>query len=292
MDIFMMLKQHVLCALALFGSASIYANVPIESRGLSQNPVESSANSVAINSGATTANVPTNLNWQIMQKNQQLENDIRALRGKIEEQDNEIEKLKHELTNRYTDLDQRLELLQQKIDPESTTSEEDNQQGTPPSTVNTPTTAPVVAAKTASTQPAAVTTQTSVTKTQTTSPADLDKAAYTVALDAYKQGGAKKAIAPMKNFIKNNPHSIYISNAYFWLAEFNLAIEPTNYAEAKKNYNIVINQYPNSAKASLALYQLHNIAKDVDRNTILANQLKTKLIKDYPKSEEAGYFKK
>jgi len=225
-----------------------------------------------------------------MQKNQQLENDVRALRGKIEEQDNEIEKLKHELTNRYTDLDQRLELLQQKVDPESAAPEEDNQQDTSPSTVNTPT--PVVAAKAVNTQPAAVTTQASAKNTQSASSADLDKAAYTVALDAYKQGGAKKAIAPMKNFIKNNPNSVYISNAYFWLAEFNLAIEPTNYTEAKKNYNIVISQYPNSAKASLALYQLHNIAKDVDRNTALANQLKTKLIKDYPKSEEAGYFKK
>ena len=281
----MMLKQHALCVLALLSSASLYANIPIESRGLSQTSIEPSANNVAIDSGATTANVPTNLNWQIMQKNQQLENDIRALRGKIEEQDNEIEKLKHELTNRYTDLDQRLELLQQKVDPESATPEEDNQQGTSPSTVNTST---PVAAKAINTSPAAVSTQ---ANTQP-SPADLDKAAYTVALDAYKQGGAKKAIAPMKNFIKNNPNSVYISNAYFWLAEFNLAIEPTNYTEAKKNYNIVINQYPNSAKASLALYQLHNIAKDVDRNTILANQLKTKLIKDYPKSEEAGYLKK
>ncbi|OAL80147.1 hypothetical protein AY606_03320 [Acinetobacter sp. SFB] len=287
----MMLKQHVLCALALFGSVSLYANIPIESRGLSQNPVEPSANSVAINSGAATANVPTNLNWQIMQKNQQLENDIRALRGKIEEQDNEIDKLKHELTNRYTDLDQRLELLQQKVDPESATSEEDNQQDTSPSTANSPT---VVTAKTTTTLPAAKTTNTQATPPTSAqqSSAEMDKAAYTVALDAYKQGGAKKAIAPMKNFIKNNPNSVYISNAYFWLAEFNLAIEPTNYAEAKKNYNIVINQYPNSAKASLALYQLHNIAKDVDRNTALANQLKTKLIKDYPKSEEAGYFKK
>jgi TolA-binding protein len=281
MDIFMMLKQHILCALAVFGSASLYANVPIESRGLSQNSIEPSANSVAINSGATTANVPTNLNWQIMQKNQQLENDIRALRGKIEEQDNEIEKLKHELTNRYTDLDQRLELLQQKVDPESTAPEEDNQQDTSPSTANS--SAPVTA-NTTKTQAPAISTQASA--------AELDKAAYTVALDAYKQGGAKKAIAPMKNFIKNNPNSVYISNAYFWLAEFNLAVEPTNYTEAKKNYNIVINQYPNSAKASLALYQLHNIAKDVDRNTILANQLKTKLLKDYPKSEEAGYLKK
>ena len=284
----MMLKQHALCVLALLSSASLYANIPIESRGLSQTSIEPSANNVAIDSGATSANVPTNLNWQIMQKNQQLENDIRALRGKIEEQDNEIEKLKHELTNHYTDLDQRLELLQQKVDPESTASEEDNQQDTSPSTVNT---SPPVAAKATNTSPAAVSTQATTASTHT-SPADLDKAAYTVALDAYKQGGAKKAIAPMKNFIKNNPNSVYISNAYFWLAEFNLAIEPTNYTEAKKNYNIVINQYPNSAKASLALYQLHNIAKDVDRNTILANQLKTKLIKDYPKSEEAGYLKK
>lgn len=286
----MMLKQHALCVLALLSSASLYANIPIESRGLSQTSIEPSANNVAIDSGASTANVPTNLNWQIMQKNQQLENDVRALRGKIEEQDNEIEKLKHELTNRYTDLDQRLELLQQKVDPESAAPEEDNQQDTSPSTVNTPT--PVVATKPANTQPAAVSTQPTTASTQQSSPADLDKAAYTVALDAYKQGGAKKAIAPMKNFIKNNPNSVYISNAYFWLAEFNLAIEPTNYTEAKKNYNIVINQYPNSAKAARALYQLHNIAKDVDHNTMLANQLKSKLVKDYPKSEEAGYFKK
>ena len=43
----------------------------------------------------------------------------------------------------------------------------------------------------------------------------------------------------MQNFIKNHPNSVYISNAYFWLAEFNLAIEPTNYSEAKKNFEIV-----------------------------------------------------
>ena len=96
----------------------------------------------------------------------------------------------------------------------------------------------------------------------------------------------------MQNFIKNNPNSVYISNAYFWLAEFNLAIEPTNYSEAKKNYNIVVNKYPNSAKASRSLYQLYNIAKDVDHNTTLATQLKTKLQKNYPKSEEVGYLKK
>lgn len=253
-----MLKKHSLCALTLLCTTPVFANIPIESRGLSQ-ATNNSVNptSVAVDTGASAT--ATNINWQIMQKNQQLESDLRSLRGKLEEQDNEIAQLKHELENRYADLDQRLELLQQKVDPEASTTTEDNQQDTPPS--NTTITNP-----SSNTTAAAVNKAPVVVSTQNTSePSELEKAAYTVALDAYKQGGAKKAIAPMQNFIKNNPNSVYISNAYFWLAEFNLAIEPTNYAEAKKNYGIVANQYPNSSRAPRAVYQLYNIAKEVDK---------------------------
>ena len=112
-----------------------------------------------------------------------------------------------------------------------------------------------------------------------------------MALDAYKNGGAAKAIAPMQNFIKNNPNSVYISNAYFWLAEFNLAIDPPKFDEAKRNYLIVVDRYPNSAKASTALYQLYNISKDVEKNATLASQYKTKLLKNYPKAEEIKFLK-
>ncbi|MEQ1151157.1 YbgF trimerization domain-containing protein [Acinetobacter johnsonii] len=278
----MMLKKHSLCALTLLCTTPVFANIPIESRGLSQ-ATNNSVNptSVAVDTGASAT--ATNINWQIMQKNQQLENDLRSLRGKLEEQDNEIAQLKHELENRYADLDQRLELLQQKVDPEASTTTEDNQQDTPPSNTT-------ITNASNSTTAAAVNKAPVVVSTQNTS--ELEKAAYTVALDAYKQGGAKKAIAPMQNFIKNNPNSVYISNAYFWLAEFNLAIEPTNYAEAKKNYGIVANQYPNSSRAPRAVYQLYNIAKEVDKNTTQANQYKAKLLKQYPKSEEASFFKK
>ena len=297
--VFMMQYKHAIYALTLLSSSSIFANVPIETRGLSQNDSGSNYGSTSTNTPVAEASVPTNINWQLMQKNQQLENDIRSLRGRIEEQENTIEQLKNDLNNRYTDLDQRLELLQQKVDPDSATQTEDNQQDTSPSSnsTTTSTTAPAVnnvsnpaPVATNSTKATSIdTTTTANTQQQTT---DLEKAAYTVALDAYKQGGAKKAIAPMQNFIKNHPNSVYISNAYFWLAEFNLAIEPTNYTEAKRNYNIVVNQYSQSSKASRALYQLYSIAKDVDRNTALATQYKAKLLKQYPKSEEAGYFKK
>ncbi|PWB17153.1 hypothetical protein DCO44_02270 [Acinetobacter sp. AM] len=295
----MMQYKHAIYALTLLSSTTLYANVPIETRGLSQSDSVSSYNSSNTNSSTPEATVPTNLNWQLMQKNQQLENDIRSLRGRIEEQENTIEQLKNDLNNRYTDLDQRLELLQQKVDPDSTTQTEDNQQDTSPSSNSTTTTTTPATVNNASNPTPVAIPPTKAINTDTTATAntqqqtnDLEKAAYTVALDAYKQGGAKKAIAPMQNFIKNHPNSVYISNAYFWLAEFNLAIEPTNYTEAKRNYNIVVNQYSQSSKASRALYQLYSIAKDVDRNTALANQYKAKLLKQYPKSEEAGYFKK
>ncbi|MCG7220565.1 YbgF trimerization domain-containing protein [Acinetobacter sp. AG3] len=284
----MMLKKHALFSIALLSSASLYA-IPIESRGLSD--TASSRNDVA-NSPAPIAG---NMNWDLIQKNQQLENQIRELRGKIEEQDHAIDQLNKELTNRYTDLDQRLELLNQKLEPESNQPEQAPAENAPVDS-STATDQTATASKATTNSPAPTTAQNPATpansSNNTSDPVALEKAAYTIALDAYKKGGAKQAIAPMQNFIKNYPNSIYTGNAYFWLAEFQLAIDPPNYNEAKKNYEIVAAKFPNSSKAPRALYQLYSIAKDVNKNTQTANVYKSKLLSTYPKSEEAGFFKK
>lgn len=285
-----MLKKHSVLFIALLSSAHLYANVPIESRALSQQQ----ANNVVAGSPS--------LNWEIMQKNQKLEEEIRKLRGQLEEHDNAIEQLKKELSNRYTDLDQRLELLSQKIDPPEENPEAQDGTATT-ATANTeaaaPTIAPTAPAQqqqtapaTAQQPPASQPQPNTATTSNTTNQIELEKAAYTVALDAYKQGGAKKAIQPMQNFIKNHPNGIYVGNAYFWLAEFYLAVEPVDYKAAKQNYNIVATRYPNSAKASRAVYQLYSIAKEVDKNTALANQYKSKLLSQYPQSEEAKFIQK
>lgn len=283
-----MLKKHALFSIALLSSASLYA-IPIESRGLSD--TASSRNDVT-NSPAPIAG---NMNWDLIQKNQQLENQIRELRGKIEEQDHAIDQLNKELTNRYTDLDQRLELLNQKLEPESNQPEQAPAENAPVDS-STATDQTSTASKATTNSPAPTTAQNPATpansSNNTSDPVALEKAAYTIALDAYKKGGAKQAIAPMQNFIKNYPNSIYTGNAYFWLAEFQLAIDPPNYNEAKKNYEIVAAKFPNSSKAPRALYQLYSIAKDVNKNTQTANVYKSKLLSTYPKSEEAGFFKK
>ena len=281
-----MLKKHALFSIALLSSASLYA-IPIESRGLSDS---SPAANVVSDAGTPIAG---NMSWDLIQKNQQLENQIRELRGKIEEQENTIDQLSKELKNRYTDLDQRLELLNQKLDPESSeqTAPTENAPATDgnaptnlaptdTNTTNPQTVAPPIPAPQPTTESPA---QPSTSSNNSSDPIALEKAAYTIALDAYKKGGAKQAIAPMQNFIKNNPNSIYTGNAYFWLAEFNLAIDPPNYNEAKKNYEIVAAKFPNSSKAPRALYQLYSIAKDVNKNTQTANVYKNKLLKTYPK---------
>ncbi len=286
-----MLKKHSAIFIALLSSTHLYANIPIESRALSQQ----------FNDNTTSAPVSTNLNWDLIQKNQKLEEEVRRLRGQLEEHENSIELLKKELANRYTDLDQRLELLSQKIDPPEETTEATTESteeaaaaptSEPPSPANTIQPDSPKNTSNSTSTPVVQATQNTATTNTTNAQIELEKAAYTVALDAYKQGGAKKAIQPMQNFIKNHPNGIYVGNAYFWLAEFYLAVEPVDYKAAKQNYNIVATRYPNSAKAPRAIYQLYSIAKEVDKNTALANQYKNKLISQYPQTEEAKFIQK
>ncbi|MCP5792842.1 hypothetical protein NL312_28395, partial [Klebsiella pneumoniae] len=108
-----------------------------------------------------------------------------------------------------------LELLNQKVDPESAAPDNTSNSD---ATATGSSEAPPTDNKAASTTTTAASQVTSPSQTQVTQPAsspatqnqsnpvELEKAAYTVALDAYKQGGAKKAIAPMQNFIKNHPN--------------------------------------------------------------------------------------
>ncbi|MEB3766509.1 YbgF trimerization domain-containing protein [Acinetobacter sp. MD2] len=294
-------KTALVCVVTCLMIGSLSA-APIENVNLSQN---TGANTTSATPVATTTapNIPTNLNWELVQKTERLENEVRSLRGSLEEQQNTIDQLKKDAENRYNDLDQRLQLLQQKVDPESNASEDGDDTASEPSSTNstspsatsdktatTTAAVPVTPVKAPSTNTAS--SNTNIDKTTPTPKPQSEKQAYTTALDAYKQGGAKSAISPMQNFIKTYPNSIYIGNAHFWLAEFNLAIEPPNYTDAKKNYEIVAKQYPQSAKAARSLYQLYSIAKNIDKNTVSANLYRQQLLTKYPKSEEAGFVKK
>lgn len=285
----MKLKKLACALLAATTTAAVLA-APIENVSLSQNNSSGSTSTTTTNS--SSSNVPTNVNWELMQRIDQLENQVRSMRGMIEEQQHTIDQQRQDLDNHYNDLDQRLQLLQQKVDgddgsaaSEDATSDDSSASDATPSNNST-------APNSTSTTPPPVAKPTTDAGVPPAKKPLSEKDAYTLALDAYKQGGAKQAIKPMQDFIKNYPDSIYIGNAHFWLAEFYLAIEPANYNNAKKNYEIVFKQFPQSAKAPRALYQLYSIAKNVDHNNVSANLYRQQLLKQFPKSTEAGYLKK
>lgn len=115
--------------------------------------------------------------------------------------------MKKDLSNRYTDLDQRLELLNQKVDPESAQSDNPTNSDTP-ATASTET--PAVENKVVNAAPTGTPSTTPPPQPEASqppsqnqsNPIELEKAAYTVALDAYKQGGAKKRLLQCRTLSK------------------------------------------------------------------------------------------
>jgi TolA-binding protein len=253
------MKKITLLASAMFAQTLSHA-VPIEQRNLST-PT------------ATVAPAQQNNQlWDLRQTVGQLQNQIRDLRGQIEEQNNQIEQMENELKNRYTDLDQRLELLNQKVDAnESSTLSELDGTPTDDSTENAPPEDSTTPSNQSSDEQAPLT----------------DKEAYNLAYDAYQQGGAASAIPRMEDFIQQHPTSAYVSNAYYWLGEFNLSLTPPNFNQAKDNFEIVAGNYPTSSKAPASLFRLSEIAKNVDQDIPRAREYYLKLIQNYDASEEA-----
>ncbi len=259
----------VVLAVATFNISTSYgADIVIEEKSLSA-PIQVKAlpTTQPLQSQAITADTTPSMQWQIYQQVQQLQQEVRDLRGQLEVQGNIIERMKQDARSRYLDLDQRITQLK----------------NTPPvvitDTTNTTTTTPIV------TPPA--TTDTTVVAAP--NPDD-EKRAYFAAYEVFKTGGPNKAINPMRNFIKNYPHSSFTPSAYYWLGEFYLAASPADVANAKKSFKIVSEQYADTPKAAAALLKLGSFA-DVDGKTQEAIKYMLLIVKNFPNTPEANAAK-
>lgn len=266
----------------LSSSVISQAAVPIERRSLSDSNPSASAPTVA---GLPIAPLlepsQPNMLWQLTEQVQQLQEEVRRLRGNNESQEQTLEALQKELRSRFIDFDQRLEQLQEQLrskteadasvdsgDLATAPASDSSSSGViPPSTLN---------AAAASTSP------------KVTSPSPTEEKSYIAAYDAYKAGGTQKAIAAMQQFINDYPNSVYIPNAHYWLGEFYLTLTPPNFVEAQKEFNLVMSIYPKSARAAAAIYRLASIA-EIEKRSAEATRLMNTLRQNYPSTTEAGY---
>jgi len=187
---------------------------------------------MAQNAGAQSSNDAMSL---LLDQNRQLQAEIQALRGQLDEQGFEIKKLQRDSLNRYTDVDQRLSDLESSA----------------PSSFQ-PIAVPTLPSSTAGQTQAPATDSTS---RPTLQPATLsEQQLYQMAYDSVINSHFERSIAEFDQYLSLYPDGRFVTNAHYWKGQAYLYLE--RFEEARSAYEIILEQYADSNKVPDAMYGL------------------------------------
>ena len=211
------------------------------------------------------ATAPASAQGMLFSQLQQMQQEIAQLRGLLEEQQNEIQRLKQESLERYQDLDRRMSsggAAGAASNQNSPTDGAIDANGTP-----TPPAGQAPAA--ASNEPA--------------DPAK-EKLFYEAAFDLIKAKDFDKANQAFSAFLRKYPDSQYAGNAQYWLGEVNLA--QGNLQGAGQAFAKVSQAYPSHAKVPDSLFKLADVEQRLG-NTDKAKGILQQVVAQYPGSSAA-----
>ena len=163
---------------------------------------------------------------------QQLQQEVMRLNGLVEEQANELRKLKNQSLERYVDLDKRLSAAMGGTAAVAAG-------GTSPSTV-----APPPSGGASLSGAAEI-------------PGESD--AYKSAYGLVRSQQFDAAVTAFQQFLRNYPDGKYAANAHYWLGELYLVVQPRNLESSRQSFTLLLSQYPNNAKAPDAMYKLGKV---------------------------------
>jgi tol-pal system protein YbgF len=184
---------------------------------------------------------------------QELQDEVRTLRGQFEDQTRELENLKRRQRDQYLDLDQRLSDARnaQPVVGAGPGSSGSSRPGTTaaPAEDGPEVRAPMESQSqvTGIAQPAAQ------SQSPAASAAD-EKAAYDMAFQALKELRYADAAEEFQSFLDQYPSSEYADNAQYWLGESYYVTR--NYDIALKAFQNLLDQYPESPKGPDALLKV------------------------------------
>jgi len=258
--------RRALTVLVLSLPLAAWAEVPVVDNnagyGSSYPPAGygTSGTSVAIGAAA-----PVTAQGMLFNQLQQMQEEIAQLRGMLEEQQNEIQRLKQESLERYQDLDRRVSggAAGAAIGQNSSAAGVINASGTP-------------------TPPAAGQAQAPASN----EPADpaKEKLFYEAAFDLIKVKDFDKASQAFAAFLRKYPNSQYAGNAQYWLGEVNLA--KGDLQGAGQAFARVSQTYPSHAKVPDSLFKLADVEQRLG-NSDKAKGILQQVIAQYPGSSAA-----
>ncbi len=152
---------------------------------------------------------------------QLLQQEVRQLRGQLEDQAHEISKLKQQSLERYVDIDRRISSGETASGPDSTTQ--------------TP-------GQTAAVQEIA-------------GEGDAYRSAYSLV----RSQKFSEAVSAFKQFLVDFPDGRYAPNAHYWLGELYLVVTPQDLESSRQAFVLLLEQYPGNSKEADALYKLGKV---------------------------------
>ncbi|MEH6563234.1 MAG: tol-pal system protein YbgF [Marinobacter sp.] len=195
---------------------------------------------------------------------QQLQGEVRRLKGETEEQRHLIERLQNQGRDRYIDLDQRILDLSEKVSAQPKASE-------------------VAGGESGEDRSSAEIREYRQPKAE-------ERKAYKAIQDLiHNQKKYDQAIGQLYEFIDKYPEGDLTVNAYYWLGEVYL-VKP-QLEQARQAFSIVATRYADHRKAPDAVYKLGVTLDRLDEKSEARRQME-QVVNDYPKSEAAQLAKK
>lgn len=267
-----MLKHRYVLALLTLGLPHFaVAQAPVveydsQAQGGSSGPAYSSevGTGGAYAGGGATA--PSSAQGMLFIQLQQMQEEIAQLRGMLEVQQNDIQRLQQEGLERYKDLDSRVSGLSTGGSSNPNYSATDGNVGSGSSQSSS---APAAGPDAGSAQSA---------------DPEKEKLYYDAAFDLIKAKDFDKASQAFAAFLRRYPSSPYAGNAQYWLGEVNLAkgdLQGASQAFAK-----VSQAYPQHNKVPDSLYKLADVELRMG-NRDKANGILRQVMADYPNSSAA-----
>lgn len=214
---------------------------------------------------------------------QQLQDEVRELRGQLEDAQRELENLKRRQRDQYLDLDQRLSELR---NAQPATGIPSGQvQGSPGNAAadvaptEAPPDAPEVREPFDDNAEVAGLGEPEVQSQAAPATAAAEKAAYDTAFQALKELRYADAAERFQEFLAQYPASEYADNAQYWLGESYYVTR--NYEIALGAFQALLDNFPDSSKVPDALLKIgytHYELKQWDR----ARAALTQVEQDYP----------
>lgn len=211
--------------------------------GSASQPAATPAATAAAPAAAATPSIPpqNQAMMEVLTRLQQLQEEVREMRGEIEVQSHAIENLNQRQRDLYLDVDRRLRRVEtggQMAAPAIAPGA-----AAPPAAPAGPpagATAPAMAGGTAPGAAAA-------------DPAQ-EQAAYQLAFNLLKEGRYQRAIGQFQEFLQRYPAGSYADNAQYWLGEANYVTR--NFSQAIEEFRKVLLGFPDSPKTADAMLKI------------------------------------